>query len=441
MRILMLCERYPPLIGGLERHVQSLAHALSARGHEVTVATLGGDSLPPQHDEGNVTVYRLPGWSRALAPLYRGHVAVYCPPLPDPGLESALRRVIAKVKPEIVHAHGWEVYSYARLKRLSNAKLVVTLHDYGLVCPTKTYLRAGQVCTGPGAAKCLRCARAQYGTTKSAMVITGLALSGRLNRHVDRFIAISTAVRQASLPAASKAGTAVDVVPTFVPDSLFEVNLHAERPAFLPEGDDYIQFVGRHGANTHKGFDVLLDAYGGLSAPPPLVALVATGQDDVPAMPPGVWVARNVAHPQVMASWAHCAIGVVPSVWPEPFGQVAIEAMACGKPVIASAVGGLGDVVVHGETGLLVPPGDADALRLALRTLLADPALRRRMGAAGRERAKRYVVSAVVGRIERIYAELLGTGPTTAPAAPSASRRPAFVVIPRSHNEQSTGSS
>jgi glycosyltransferase involved in cell wall biosynthesis len=115
--------------------------------------------------------------------------------------------------------------------------------------------------------------------------------------------------------------------------------------------------------------------------------------------------------------------------------------MACGKPVIASAVGGLGDVVVHGETGLLVPPGDADALRLALRTLLANPELQRRMGAAGRERAKRYVVSAVVGRIERIYAELLGTGPTTAPAAPSASRRPAFVVIPRSPNERSAGSS
>ena len=59
-----------------------------------------------------------------------------------------------------------------------------------------------------------------------------------------------------------------------------------------------------------------------------------------------------------MIGWKHCAVGVVPSVWPEPFPQVAIEAMACGKPVIASAVGGMGDMVIDGESGLLVEPGN-----------------------------------------------------------------------------------
>jgi glycosyltransferase involved in cell wall biosynthesis len=97
----------------------------------------------------------------------------------------------------------------------------------------------------------------------------------------------------------------------------------------------------------------------------------------------------------------------VPSVWPEPFGQVAIEAMACGKPVVASAVGGLADVVVHEETGLLVPPGDVAALRAALGRLIADPALRERMGAAGRERVERYRARSVIGHIERVYRQLL----------------------------------
>ena len=72
----------------------------------------------------------------------------------------------------------------------------------------------------------------------------------------------------------------------------------------------------------------------------------------------------------------------------EGFGVVAAEAMAHGRPVVASAVGGLLDLVVDGKTGLLVPPGDITALRLALERLLGDPALRRRLGEAGRERAR-----------------------------------------------------
>ncbi len=72
----------------------------------------------------------------------------------------------------------------------------------------------------------------------------------------------------------------------------------------------------------------------------------------------------------------------------EGYGVVCAEAMAHGRPVVASAVGGLLDLVRHGETGLLVPPGDAAGLREALHWLLGDADLRRRMGEAGRERAR-----------------------------------------------------
>ena len=120
---------------------------------------------------------------------------------------------------------------------------------------------------------------------------------------------------------------------------------------------------------------------------------------------------RNAPHALVMAAWAHAAVGVVPSVWPEPFGQVAIEAMACGRAVIASNVGGLRDVVVDGETGLMVPPGDVTALREALRMLLSDPARRARMGEAGRRRAQAFFASTVVRRIEQVYAQVLAASP------------------------------
>jgi glycosyltransferase involved in cell wall biosynthesis len=72
----------------------------------------------------------------------------------------------------------------------------------------------------------------------------------------------------------------------------------------------------------------------------------------------------------------------------EGFGVACLEAMAHGRPVVATAVGGLRDLVVDGETGIVVPPRDPAALRTALTTLLADRDLRRRLGSAGRERAR-----------------------------------------------------
>jgi glycosyltransferase involved in cell wall biosynthesis len=75
--------------------------------------------------------------------------------------------------------------------------------------------------------------------------------------------------------------------------------------------------------------------------------------------PQGGIVIKNASHDFVMEAFGRCLFSVVPSLWPEPFGQVAVEAMAVHKPVIASAHGGLTDIVIDGETGLLVEPGKA----------------------------------------------------------------------------------
>jgi glycosyltransferase involved in cell wall biosynthesis len=82
-------------------------------------------------------------------------------------------------------------------------------------------------------------------------------------------------------------------------------------------------------------------------------------------------------------------VAVVPSLY-EPFGLVALEALACGVPVIASAVGGLKEIVLDGESGLLVPPGDVSALARALRLLLTDDSLRMRLGVGARLRAREF---------------------------------------------------
>ena len=102
----------------------------------------------------------------------------------------------------------------------------------------------------------------------------------------------------------------------------------------------------------------------------------------------------------------------------EGFGRVLVEAMAMARPIVATTVGGVPDIVVAGQTGLLVPPADAAALAGAVRVLLDNPGLAARLGAAGRARAEStFSLGAHVDGVERVYDAVLGR------AAPEASRR------------------
>jgi glycosyltransferase involved in cell wall biosynthesis len=164
-------------------------------------------------------------------------------------------------------------------------------------------------------------------------------------------------------------------------------------------------FVGALG--PHKGVDVLLEAHRRMRNQAPLV-LIGTPRAGTPCISdPGVVTARNVPSAQVMASWMRASIAVVPSVWDEPLGQVAVEAMLAGRPVVASDVGGLRDVVRHEITGLMVPPGNPGALAEALDRLLGDPRLRHRMGTAGVLNARQFEAATVAPRVVEIFEEVV----------------------------------
>ena len=110
----------------------------------------------------------------------------------------------------------------------------------------------------------------------------------------------------------------------------------------------------------------------------------------------------------VWSIWDTCDLAVVPSTEPESFGLVAIEAMAAGKPVVAAAHGGLLDIVVDGETGILVPPNDAVSLADAIEKLAGDSELRRRYGDAGRKRqAELFSLDHQITETIRCYESLL----------------------------------
>lgn len=173
----------------------------------------------------------------------------------------------------------------------------------------------------------------------------------------------------------------------------------------LPD-EPFLLFVGD--LTYDKGLMTLLDAYRELVDPPPLVLIGRKHSDTPVALPPGVLLLENWPHAAVMAAWQRASVALMPSLCPDSCPTVAIEAMVCGRPVIASRIGGLTDMVLPEETGLLVTPGDVVELRAALRRLLGDEAGRRKFGDAGPAQAANFQAGIVVPRIEAAYRRVTG---------------------------------
>ena len=407
MRIFQATDCYPPpLVGGRDLRVQLLSHELARRGHEVDVLTLAGPKGSRTERDGDVRVHRLAGWSRMLTPLYADPEKPFHPTLPDPGLVSAISRLLKERRPHIVHVHSWLLYSLLPLLPSPETRLVVWVHDYGFICPKATYVYHGGVCTGPGYTKCVSCSSEQYGAPKAAALTTGLTMMKPWRTRVDRYCAVSRFTADASAPLMGRNGARMDVIPNFIPDEAFDAG-QGPRPAFVPPEGDYLMFAGALG--PHKGLNILLEAWSGLRNRPPLVLAGIRRFDTPKSFPPGVIVAEDVPFEDVLRGWGHCLAAVVPSVWPDPCPSVVLEAMAAGKPVIASAVGGSAEMVVNDTTGIHVPPGDVPALRDALERIVADAPLRARLGAAGRERAKGYSIDTATTAWEQVFNDVLET--------------------------------
>jgi glycosyltransferase involved in cell wall biosynthesis len=212
------------------------------------------------------------------------------------------------------------------------------------------------------------------------------------------------------------------VIPNAVDLELFQ----PRRPAVESKRSLKVGFAGQW--SSGKGLPALLDAWTEVKASFPSVELLVAGGPDLwkrDGQPPGTRESeahiREMERRQLLCAvgviprskmpdfWNSVDIAVVPSL-AEAFGLVALEALACGVPVIASAVGGLTEVVMDGQCGLLVPPGDAAALARALSTLLGDEPLRARLSASARIRAQKFsserrsreLLNLVLERIDKV---------------------------------------
>jgi len=400
MRILMLTDQYPPLIGGIERHVRNLAVGLADRGHDVAVATTVAGDLPAQEHDGRVRVYRLRSSAQRLSRAATPSGRPYAPPFPDPETVAGLREVVARERPEIVHGHNWFARSFVPLKQASGAAFVMTLHDYGLTCAKRSLWYGGAPCSGPAFSKCLHCAAANYGAARAMAITLGnWAVAPAEKRAVDMYVPVSRAVVEGN--GLAHESLPYTIVPNFVPDDV-AASADPDHPALaaLPVGP-YWLFVGTLSAN--KGIHLLLDSYRRIPRPKPLVLIGSRWPETPPSFPPGVVVIEDLDHAAVMAAWRRAGLGIVPSVFPDPCPTVAIEAMAAGVPLVATRVGGLPDIVADGETGVLVAPRDAGELSRAIVALAADRKRRSAMGRAATKRARGFMASAVLDRIETVY--------------------------------------
>jgi glycosyltransferase involved in cell wall biosynthesis len=366
--------------GGVGAHVQAAAAALAESGVEVHVLAARIDShesfpgvtvchLPRLHERRATPRERLGAYDSAQP------LAVHFHQLEDPGFVSHLRRSA----PVLISAHGYPG------------------------CTSGVYFfEPGHECTrahGPGCVPNLvarGCAHTRYPRTlprKYLMVSRGLAsfrradLAISYSAAVDRHLAANGLRRRAVIP----------FFPT-MPASEAAAAAHERR----------VLVAGR--VDNTKGVGVLIEAVSRLDA-----ELVVCGDGRQEAALRTLAERLGVAERVRFAGWlapeqlareiAATAIVAMPSLWPEPFGLVGLEAMAAARPVVASATGGILDWLEDGVTGIAVPPGDTPALAAALGALLDDPGRRREMGEAGRELvARRYTKRHHVEGLRAAYA-------------------------------------
>jgi starch synthase len=402
VRALLLTNEYPPHVyGGAGVHVEYLTREL-ARLIEVEVRSFGDQDeradglrilgVPPVHDTA-ATPDRL----RPLVAALSRNVGVLAEPL----------------EVDLVHCHTWYTQLGGILVKLAHGiPLVITTHSLEPLRPWKREQLGGGYDVSSWIER-----------TAIEMADAVIAVSQETRADVERLFDVSP--------------ERVHVIHNGIDTDEYQPDQGSEAlDRFgIPRGVPYVLFVGR--ITRQKGIVHLVRALRHLD--PGIGVVLCAGAPDTPElateMEAGVaavqaersnviWIAEMLDKPTVRQLYAHAAVFCCPSVY-EPFGIINLEAMACRVPVVASAVGGIPEVVVDGETGRLVPfeaagngsfePRDPDRfardLASAINELMADPDRREAMGKAGRQRAvERFGWSAIARRTVELYESLVTPG-------------------------------
>lgn len=380
--------------GGQNVHVAALSTALARRGHHVTVYTRRDSAGLPRRVR---ILPRLEVVHLAAGPAHHVPKDELLPFMGD--LADGMYRDWQRRPPDVVHGHFW-MSGVAALDAArrghpgAHIPVVQTFHALGTV--KRRHQGAGD--TSP---------------------LERQWLEPSVGRSVDRIIA-TCSDEVFELKAMGIDTSRISVAPCGVDLELFS----GSGPAESRNRPHRILSVGR--LVPRKGVDLLIEALPALrDAGFDVELLIVGGGGNAAALADDAEAHRllNIATDlgvqdrvsfrgqvprDAMPALFRSADAVVCAPWYEPFGIVPLEAMACGVPVVAAAVGGLRDTVVDQRTGLHVPPKDPAAIAAALTALLSDPDLRRALGRAGEARAKsRYSWARVAAETERAYLQTL----------------------------------
>jgi glycogen(starch) synthase len=387
MRVLILSWEYPPIVeGGLARHVRKLSEQLVRDGVEVHVVTRGGGHLDPEEERHGVIVHRVrePDFPRGDVDAFIAWVDHMNEDMRAAGLELGGGF-------DLVHSHDWLVAAAARkLARRWQVPWLVTVHatEYGR----------------------------HQGWVKKHPQSHIHGVERRMVRGADRVITCSAYMREHVADAFGLAPGGVTVIPNGIdPTDLQPVSdLPRLRARFAAPDEKLVLLVGR--LVYEKGFHLALEAMprlierlGGVRF---LVAGTGTAEAELKAqarklalMEHGTfvgWTGDDVLH----SLYRIADLCVVPSIY-EPFGLVALEAMASGCPTIVADTGGLREVVPAGQrVGLRFRARDSSSLARMAEKLLGDDALRDRLVAQAREHVLQFDWADVARQTAAVYDEL-----------------------------------
>ena len=401
MRVLMVSWEYPPVVvGGLGRHVHALATELAATGHEVVVLSrrpAGTDAgTHPTIDEvvDGVRVLRVAEDPAHLE--FEREMVAWTLAMGHGLLRAALGR-LGGWRPDVVHAHDWLVAHPAiALADVLGVPLVATIHA----------TEAGR----------------HAGWLSSPLSRQVHSTEWWLAHRADELITCSAAMQAEVAELFDLDAGAIAVLHNGVAARGWHatpVRAATARARYAPGGEPLLVYFGR--LEHEKGVQDLIAALPRIRRVRPgtrlLVAGTGTGADALAETARAHRVRRSVRFlghlpdAELAAAIAAADAVVLPSRY-EPFGIVALEAAAAGAPLVASSAGGLGEVVVDGETGVSFAPGDVGGLARAVEVVLADPAAAAQRAAAARARLGvdfdwRSIASATV----EVYARATAGGP------------------------------
>lgn len=297
---------------------------------------------------------------------------------------SKIGELIDKTRPDIMHCHN--VYhqitpSIISVAKSRNIPVVLTLHDFKPMCPVYVRLQSGRPCSLclDGDFQHVLTNRCAGGSVRDSALLYAEAVTQRWlgsYEKVDRFLAPSSFMRDAALHRFRSEQVAL--LYNGVDTAEVEVSMRDE---------GYVLYLGR--LSKEKGVETLLRAHEAAGTWDLVVAGTGPLADGLKMRYRNARFVGQLSGEALKATIGGASVIVVPSEWYENCPMSVLEAMAYGKPIVASRMGGIPELVVEGETGLLFEPGNADELQRHLSRLMGDASLRARMGAAGRIRAER----------------------------------------------------